>query len=365
MNTINIGVDLHKHQFTCCFLCKDYGKYFKYEMTKIGLEAFKNDLKTAKESGYEVRAAVESTGNTRYFKNEVEKVGIEVKVVNTLKFKIVNESVNKTDKKDAKTIAEFLSKDMLPEVRLCNERSEKLRRLINTRNILVTTKVKLKNQIHGLLLSFGIDSRNGQLNSKKGRKAVAEKVTELENKVIIELLVNNIDKIEEQVKEINEWLEKMIEKDRAVEILKSIPGTGSICAITVRAFIDNIKRFESYGKLSSYCGLVPVVKSSDKSVYYGSITKRGPKELRTAIIQMVLGMIRCKEERNNRLMVMYRNIKRIKGSGKALVAVARKLTKIIWTLLSKDYEYNNEKLNTFLNEKQLGVTQSDVTNKVA
>lgn len=344
MTTISIGIDLHKRQFTCCFLGNGIGKTIKFEFDKDGLEDFKEALLQIKKNGFEIKIAVESTGNTRYFKNEIEKLGFEVKVINTLKFKIVNESVNKTDKRDAKTIAEFLEKDMLPEVKLCGEKSEKLKRLLNSRDILVRTKVGLKNQIHGMLLSFGIETKAGQLNSKKGRKAVIEIVSESENKAIVETLVNSINLLEEQVLKITEQLEELTVKDRAVEILKTIPGTGSISAISVRAYIDDIKRFKEFEKLSSYCGLVPIVKSSDEKSYYGHITKRGPKELRTVIIQMVLGMIRCKDERNNRFMIMYRNIKKVKGSGKALVAVARKFTKLIWTMLTKDEEYNREKL---------------------
>ena len=365
MTTINIGVDLHKHQFTCYFLCKSEGRFFKYGTTKEGYDLFKKDLLKAKEAGFELKVAVESTGNTRYFKNEIEKLGIKIVIVNTLKFKVVNESVNKTDKRDSRTITEFLSKEMLPEVKLSSEKSEKLKRLLSIRNILVGTKAKLKNQIHGMLLSFGIESKRGQLNSKKGRKLVIERIIDLENRTIIEILVNNIDKLEERIKEIAVQLEKMSEKDRVVEILKSIPGTGSITAISVRAYIDDIKRFKEYGKLSSYCGLVPVVKSSDEKVYYGAITKRGPKELRTVIIQMVLGMIRCKEEKDNRFMIAYRNIKRTKGSGKALVAVSRKFTKLIWTLLSNDFEYDKEKLKSLSGETQLEVTEVEVTKKVA
>ena len=365
MNVINIGIDLHKHQFTCYFLCKNEGKYFKYETKKEGYDLFKNDLNKMQTEGFKIRIAVESTGNTRYFKKEIEKLGIEVKVINTLHFKVVNQTVNKTDKKDAKIIADFLSKDMLPLVNLSSEKSEKLKRLISAREILVKTKVKLKNQIHGFLLSFGIESKSGQLNSKKGRNAVISQIEEADNKMIIEILVDNINKLENQIKEINEKLEEITKSDKAVEILKSISGTGIITAISVRAYIDDIKRFKSFNKLSSYCGVVPVVKCSDEKKYYGGITKRGPKELRTAIIQMVLGMIRCKDERNNRFMVMYRNIKKMKGSGKALIAVARKFTKLIWTLLSNDIEYDKNKLSLTKYEKQPDPVLSEFVEQVA
>ena len=350
MDTINIGVDLHKHQFTNYYLFKNDGVYGKFSTNDKGINCFKNEIKQFMDKGFKIKIAVESTGNTRYFKNEIEKLGVEVFVINTMRFKIVCESVNKTDKRDARTISEFLSKDMLPLVNLCSEKSEKLRRLIKVRKQLVKTCVKMKNTIHGILLSLGIESKAGMLNSNKGLDKVGNMIVDNENHLIVETIINTIKNLKVQIKDIDEKLAEMAKGDRAVEILQSLPGTGMINAITARAGIDDIKKFDHHNKLGAYCGLVPWVSCSDEKEHYGKITKRGPVELRTVMVQMVLGMIRCKEEKNNRLMVMYRNLKKTKGSGKALIATARKLTKIIWTMLTYDEEYKSEKLNTALDE---------------
>jgi transposase len=341
-----IGVDLHKKQFTTYILhISGEGIYNKYETDEKGYISFIKLLNESKERGFEVNVAVESTGNTRYFKKRIEKEGYKVKVINTMKFKVVNESINKTDKRDAKVIAEFLQKDILPEAKLCGEESELLRRLVSVRKVMVCTKVKLKNKIHGILLGMGIKTKSGQLNSKKGRKKIVDTLEAANNKNIIELLVNSIEGIEEKIKKIEEEMDELTKKDRVVEILKSISGTGTTCAIIVRAHIDDIKRFDHYKKLSSFSGLVPWVNCSDEKRYYGKITKHGASELRTALVQMVLGMIRCKSERNNILMIQYRNIKKRKGSGKALIAIARKFTKLIWTLLTNDELYDKKKLS--------------------
>ena len=92
MNTINIGVDLHKHQFTNYYLFKKEGVYRKYSTNESGMTQFKNEIKMMLDKGFKVRVAVESTGNTRFFKNEIEKQGVDVTVVNTLKFKIASKS---------------------------------------------------------------------------------------------------------------------------------------------------------------------------------------------------------------------------------------------------------------------------------
>lgn len=348
MNELFIGVDLHKNQFTIYVLNNNgEGQYYIFKTTEQGYKDFIKLLSLCSEKGFKVHIAVESTGNTRYFKNRIEAVGAIVKVINTMRFKVVNETINKTDKKDAKIIAEFLLKDIIPEAKLCSEESELLRRLVSVRKVLVSSKVKLKNQIHGILLGMGIKTKNGQLNSIKGRHKIIENLKESNNHNhnIIELLVNNIEDIEKNIKKLEKEMEEMTKNDRVVEILKSLSGTGKICAITVRAHIDDINRFDHYKKLSSYAGLVPWVKCSDEKKYYGNITKHGPSDLRVALVQMVLGMIRCKSERNNILMIQYRNIKKRKGSGKALIAIARKLTKLVWTLLTNDELYDKEKLS--------------------
>ena len=99
--------------------------------------------------------------------NQVEKAGTEVTVINTLKFKVINESTKKTDKHDASTISEFLSKDMLPESYLCGKETENIRRLLKSRERLVRSVVGQKNEVHALLVSMGLPDELRSLQSKK------------------------------------------------------------------------------------------------------------------------------------------------------------------------------------------------------
>lgn len=337
-----VGVDLHKTQFTVYMQREGNteGYFRRYPTTEKGYEAFFTEVKTKQEAGEEVLAAVESTGNTRYFKNRLEREGIEVKVINSLRFKVVRESVKKTDRHDAKTITEFLIKDMLPESRLCSEKSEELRRVVKARSALVQTLVSLKNQVHGILLANGYESKKGWLNSKKGRQRILDTLLENQYGLVAQSLIESIERVEAEVKKFEKLMDELTEGDRVVEILKSIPGTGRITAVTARAYIDDIKRFPDYKNFSAYCGLVPWVQCSNTTERYGKITKRGPKVLRTAIIQMVIGMVKVKSERDTILMNGYELLKKRKGSGKSIVATARKLTKIIWTLLQNDTPYD-------------------------
>jgi transposase len=342
---VNVGIDLHKTQFTVCVRLKGQEKFSTYATSGTGYKTFLKDVAKWQESGEGVRVAVESTGNTRYFKTRMEEAGISVTVINTLKMKVINESVKKTDKHDAATIAEFLEKDMLPESQLCSRQSEQMRRLLTIRTALVKTTVMIKNQIHALLTAEGFEGVKGSLQSKKGRKQVLDTLNQCNNGLVAQPLFETIDNLGADVKRIENQLRLLAEGDRVVELLQTIPGCGQIMSWTIRAYTDNIKRFASSKKYVSFAGLAPWVQNSNDVIRHGRITKRGPKELRTALVQVVMGFRRMKEKTLTwRLMHCYESMKSRKGSGKSIIATARKLAVIIWRMLTMDEAFEIEKM---------------------
>jgi transposase len=97
---LSVGVDLHKGQFTVYWRSEseEIREWEKYSTTESEYERFERKLALLCDAGYRVSVAVESTGNTRYFRNRIERLGVPVVVINTLKFKVVTESVKKTDR---------------------------------------------------------------------------------------------------------------------------------------------------------------------------------------------------------------------------------------------------------------------------
>ena len=345
---MSVGVDLHKGQFTvyCRTQGVSDGRNARYGTDEHGYRRFERELAEATAGGHGVTVAVESTGNTRYFKNRVERLGIKVVVVNTLKFKIVNESVKKTDRHDASTIAEFLEKEILPEARLCSQESEELRRLLKTRTTLVRTIVVVKNQIHGLLLSLGIESARGSLQSKKERRRVQD-VLEAQQPTgaAVDPLFETIDRLHAEVKKLEKIIEQMTKDDPVVQLIRTIPGAGLITATTIRAYLDDISRFATAKQLAAYAGVVPWVQNSGDRERYGRITKRGPSELRTALVQVVLGMVRTKRRTGGyRIMERYDRLKRAKGSGRSIIATARTLSEIIWHMLDGNEPFDEARM---------------------
>ncbi len=337
---MSIGVDLHKSQLTVCFLSDDRSicESGMYPTSEDGYRAFLEKAVSYTEEGLDVRAAVESTGNARFFRNKLLLAGIEVVVVNTLKFKVVNESVKKTDKHDARTLAEFLEKDMLPESQLCSQESEDIRRVLKSRTILVKSVVSLKNQVHGLLLGYGIETKRAALQSKKERQRILIGLVDHRSfgsaAKAIEPLLSTIDQVSNQVKQLEKVLLELVKEDEDVQLLQTIPGVGLITASTIRAYTDDIKRYASAKKYSAYAGLVPWVQNSNETIHHGHITKRGAVELRTAFVQCVMGMVRTRKTTGNyRIMTKYRAMKKNKGSGTSIIASARKMSTVVYSIL--------------------------------
>ena len=346
--TFFIGVDLHKTQFTVHVRTEEESESLnqikQYPTTPDGYAEFLARISRYKATGADVKIGVESTGNTRFFKNQVEKAGAEVTVINTLKFKVINESAKKTDKHDASTISEFLSKDMLPESYLCGKETENIRRLLKSRERLVRSTVGQKNEIHALLVSLGLSDEL----RRKGRQRIMDTLESNNDYVLeaqsVKLMFEIIERIEESVKIIEKQLVELTKEDEMVNRLLTIRGCGKITAWTIRAYTEDISRFATAKKYAAFCGLVPWVQDSNETIHHGKITKRGPQELRTCFVQLVLGIRRCKDTSDWRMMQRYEYMKTNKGSGKSIVAAARKMAEIVWAMLSDKKDFDVQKM---------------------
>lgn len=115
----------------------------------------------------------------------------------------------------------------------------------------------------------------------------------------------------------------------------TIPGIGQFFAVLIAAEIDNIERFKDKGKLASYAGLIPSVYSSADKTFYGKIVSHGNKYLRWALIEAVWPAIR----KDISLRILYEKVRQRKNVNVAKVAVARRISIIVYRVLSENRDY--------------------------
>ena len=321
-----LGVDLHKRQFHVCYYADNQTGHHNYQMDE--LDQFIASLHP------DDHVAVEVTGNTRYFVKSIESFVGKIVVVNPRQFRVIEESVKKTDHNDAALLARFLSFDgLLPEVKLPDETASQLKSLAQTRNKLVQLRTALKNKIHGILNFHGITLKKEVMSSEKGLQRVlsVDGLTE-SARFEVEILVEQIRSLNASIKKIDDELEKRGKELKGHRNITSIKGIGDKSASILLSVIGDIQNFPSRKHLDSYFGIVPKVRNSGDVIRHGHIPKQGSKLGRTTLVQCTLIAIRYSPY----LRSYYERLKSKKGSGKAIIATARKLLGTIYLLLSED-----------------------------
>lgn len=325
-----IGVDLHTNSLTVCFLEEGKEECFA-TYTVEELSKFREVLKA------DDKLAVEATGNSNYFYDQLIDSVEEIVVVAPGQFDVIRRSVSKTDKNDARALAFFLSKGMLPRARIKKKTHREVASLVETRDRMVKLRTVLLNKIHGLLNAQGIKLKKESLSSRKGlQRALGYKidtVAQLEIEIIVEQLAPLNKSIERLEEVINEQAKKLEGYDNVI----SIKGIGEKSAAILLSVIGDVNEFASENKLAAYFGLVPRVSSSNKTERNGRITKRGSKLGRTTLVQCAL----VAKKYSGYLKKFYERIKAKRGSGKAIIATAKKLLSVIYHTLKNKWVFED------------------------
>ena len=327
-----IGVDLHSNSFTICRLHADGTEAIEtFQLSQVDINRFCQSLDADDE------VAVEATGNTAWFCDEIRTCVGRVVVVNPRKFQVIRQSVSKTDRNDARALAFFLSKDMLPETRLKSAREAELASLVHTRDVLVKSRTMLINKIHAVHLRHGVKLKKESLTSRKRlREMDLSRFTPLEQ-VELGALRDQAVSLSETLARLDREIEKAASALTGFEEISSIKGIGSRSAAILLAGIGNVDDFESADKLAAYFGIVPRVSQSNDTDNRGRITKRGDKLVRTTLVQCTL----VAKKYSGYLNAFYERIKARRGSGKAIIATARKLLSIIYDTLKNGWVFDD------------------------
>jgi transposase len=245
----------------------------------------------------------------------------------------VNDRV-KTDKRDSLKIATQLSQGRLQGIHVPSTETESLRSVSRLRASLIKQKTRSMNRIKGYLHFLGIKVEFTRI-SKKTLSRLRELDLLSDNKFCFRLMLSNLERINEEIRECEERLKQQSDKDPLESFYLSVPGVGAVIARVLSNELGDMSQFSNEKKLFSYCGLTPSEYSSGEKVYRGRITRQGKSMLRMYLTQAAWRAIRKDES----LEEIFKRIAVRAGTKKAIQAVARKLIGRIRSCLLKKEAY--------------------------
>jgi transposase len=283
--------------------------------------------------GEPVCAAIESMNGARFVHDELERAGWCVEIADAQKVKGLAPLACKTDKIDARVLAELSRRDLVPAIWLPSPVVRADRERARWRLHLVKHRTALKNRIHSTLLTFGHPCPVSDLFGVTGRHRLAGLEIPDPWAADVAASLRLIDILDAEIDGCEQALRRSGADHDYLPLLMTAPGIGRILGYTIAAEIGDIKRFASPVKLTGYTGLCPRVYQSGGVDHRGSLSKHGPKYLRWALIEAAVHAALHPIYREHYQRTKKRLGKQ-RGPKIARVEVARKLSEAIWHMLT-------------------------------
>ncbi len=288
----------------------------------------------------ETYAVMEATRNWPFMYDMLSEHVERVELAHPKEVKAIANAAVKTDRIDAGVLAHLARMNYLPTAYAAPKEVRDLRLYTRHRSWLIGHRTQAKNRIQAVLSSYNLASPMSDLFGVKGRVFLEEVLEELRpaaRRVITDNLTL-IDRLDEQIKELEQEIPLTKEQAHSIKLLMSMPGVGKVTALTILAEIGHISRFNSPKALCNWAGLTPRVRKSDAIVRHGKISKQGSSHLRSAMGQVAMVASRF----SPRWYRVYERLAKRCGKRGARVAVARRLLTVIYYMLKRDQPYEKD-----------------------
>jgi transposase len=316
------GMDIHKENLAGCVMDGN-GKVTRERIFPFSREAIERFLYGIPSSG--ITIAIEACGVWRGAYKVLADLGYDVRLANPKKTHDIA-CRKKTDKVDARILADLLRTNYLPEVWIPDEQVLKLRDLTRHKSNLTRLRVEVQAKIKGYLLRKG--TKYGKLWNEKALSELAEGDPDMRN------LIRVYWSLKAEEKEVMGRIRKTARSMKKANLLMSMTGIGELSALMILAEVGDIKRFSNPKELVSYAGLCP-------GIYQSGDTERNVRN--NAVNKWLKWILyECSGRAamlDPRIQEYFYKVKQRKGFKTARRAVARKMLTIIWYMLTNEEPY--------------------------
>jgi len=314
-----IGIDLHKAFFQACAVTPSGERRWerRFPRTTDGIAQF-----VARGVGPQQAIAVEASGPTWAFVDALAPTGAAVCVVDPRKTKLKAGFAAKTDRLDARRLADALRRESVVSIYIPPPALRELREVCRGRHQVVRLRTRLAQMIRSLLLRCDAGEPPG--TRLYAPRALAW-LTQVQLAPEADRQLRRLERLYRAIHTDAQAADAEV-KDRAAAdpiagALAGMTGLGPVLALTIRAEVGDIRRFANGPALASYAGLVPRVDRSADRAYHGRITKDGSPWLRWALVEAAMPAMK----RTDATGRWARRLAVRKGGAKARVALARVL----------------------------------------
>lgn len=329
-----VGVDLHKQTITMCVVNQARQVLQTRRLAcgdPSGIRAWFQELGP-------FQVVVEATASYEWFVQLVEPLADRVVLAHPAKLRVIAESTRKTDRLDARTLAEFLALDMIPPAYRPTPRQREHRVWVRQRHYLRGRITSIRNRLRRIFSNYNAD--RSDLFTIDGRQASAAISLSRAERFAVDQLWKEIDLYERQMVEVRKALRQFAEQAPPAEaharkVLRSIPGVGEITSEVYLAEVADVRRFRSQKKVVAYAGLAPGLRESAGKRHDLGITHAGSRMLRWVLCQAAWQLVR----RDDHWGEIFAGLAKRRGRKKAITAVARRLLCVMTSMVMSGQDY--------------------------
>lgn len=339
MHIASIGIDLGKTSFHLVALGERNKVLVRKKFSRAQLLAYTANLQKS-------LIGLEACAGAHFMGTALRDQGHEVRLIPAQFLKPYRKS-NKNDFIDAEAIAEGVSKENMRFVQIKTAEQLDLQAMHRVRDRLVQSRTALINQIRGFLLERGITFAADPIHLRRNLPAViedAEQNLSSRLRLLLERLWQEWKQLEIDVKAITEEIERISKENALCQRLCQIPGFGPLVSTATVAAIGNGAAFRRGRDFAAWVGIVPRQYSTGGKQKLFGISKRGNIYLRRMLIHGARAVLfRVKYDTAGFGQWVHRLAQRAPRN-KVVVAIANKLARMAWAVLSSGKQYRHQPL---------------------
>jgi transposase len=284
------------------------------------------------------RIGLEAGPLSQWLFNALAEAGLPAICVETRHMRaVLKAQINKTDRNDARGMAQMMRAGLYRPVHVKTLHSQKLRMLLTHRKLLQSKAIAVDNDLRGTLRNFGL--KVGMVGTLKFEARIQEPVENLPDlAVLVEPLLVVRRALRAQIGILHRRLLAIVRNDEVCRRLMTIPGVGPVVALTYRATVDVPARFRNSKAVGAVLGLTPAQHQSGEINRTGAISKCGDEMMRVMLYEAAQVML-TRTNKWSCLKAWAMKIARHRGMKKAIVALARRLAVIMHRIWVDDTEF--------------------------